>query len=127
MALALASGLPYGRVTGIDISPGMLAQARKKAVSRGFHHVEFLGMDMQQIILPPHFDVVTCAFGLGFCKDMVAQVAQMASVTKAGGRLAVCYALGKCLTPLRDLMLRRLMSYRVPLPPQALNSPGKVP
>ena len=48
-ATALAPHLPRGKVTGIDLSDGMLAQARARAQSLGLDNIELHCMDMQAI------------------------------------------------------------------------------
>ncbi len=48
-ATAIAPHLPHGKVTGIDLSEGMLAQARARAQSLGLASIEFHAMDMQDI------------------------------------------------------------------------------
>lgn len=118
-ALALSAYLPHGSVKGIDFSSGMLAQARKKAELQNVRNVEFLEMDMQDINLAEAgFDVATCAFGIFFVEDMDTQLAQIASLVRAGGTIAICNFQESYFNPLRDLMLKRLVDYNVQLPPQ---------
>ena len=42
-----------GSVLGIDVSEGMLAEARRKSASAGLHNVEFLKADAEQVNLSP--------------------------------------------------------------------------
>jgi len=43
----------------------MLDRARRKAALMNIRNVEFVEMDMRNIVLPAgHFDVATCAFGI---------------------------------------------------------------
>lgn len=53
-------------VTGLDISPGMLAEAAKRAEAAGVE-VEWIQADASQFSLPPKFDAVIglCEGGLG--------------------------------------------------------------
>src|SRR5512147_200099 len=44
LALEIARSFPGMQVTGIDFSPGMLAQARAKAEAEGIRNAEFLEM-----------------------------------------------------------------------------------
>lgn len=88
---ALAPALPRGKITGIDLSEGMLAKARSKAHSLGFENVELRCMDMQQIEFKDgHFDAANCSFGLFFLPDMLSLLKHIASKVKAGGQVVAC-------------------------------------
>lgn len=119
VALELAGRLPRGRVTGVDFSAGMLAQARKKAAARGVKNVEFAEMDMQDLrFADASFDAATCAFGIFFVEDMESALAHIASKVKPGGTVALCNFQKDYFFPLRKLLTDRLAAYGVPLPPQ---------
>ena len=118
-ALALAAGLPQGRVTGVDLSPGMLAQARSKASSRDVRNVDFLERDMEALGFPAAtFDAAVCSFGIFFVDDMDAALAQIAGTVRPGGQVAVSGFQEDYFHPLKDLLHGRLAGYGVPLPPQ---------
>jgi ubiquinone/menaquinone biosynthesis C-methylase UbiE len=117
-SFALAQGLPRGRVTGVDLSPGMLDQARKKAAALGIRNVEFLERDMQDLGYKSRFDVAICAFGIFFVEDMDAQLAHIASAVKPGGRIMISSFEESYFHPLKDLMVKRLEAYGVQMPPQ---------
>ena len=118
-ALALASYVPRGRVTGVDFSPGMLDQARKKAASLNVRNVEFLERDMQKLGFPAHrFDAAVCAFGIFFVEDMDFTLAHIADADKPGGQIAVTAFQENYFHPLKDLMVARLIDYGVQQPPQ---------
>ena len=59
---------PGGRVVGVDISEGMLAQARHAAAASGHTNLEFLLCDATALhgFQPETFDGVTCATALGY-------------------------------------------------------------
>jgi ubiquinone/menaquinone biosynthesis C-methylase UbiE len=119
VALAVAQQLPRGTVTGIDFSAGMLEQARKKAAVQGFDNVTFIEMDMQEMApVAAGFDVATCAFGIFFVEEMEAQLTRIAALVRTGGTIAICNFQEEYFTPLRELMLQRLVAYGVQLPPQ---------
>ena len=118
-ALELAGRLPHGHVTGVDFSAGMLAQARRKAAARGVQNIEFAEMDMQALgFNDGQFDAAICAFGIFFVEDMESALAHVASKVKPGGIVAICNFQKDYFFPLRDLLVKRLAAYGVPLPPQ---------
>lgn len=118
-ALALARFLPRGRVVGVDFSPAMLDQARRKAESLNVTNVEFLERDMQTLgFTADSFDAAVCAFGIFFVDDMVAQLSHIAEVVRSGGRIAISGFQENYFHPLKDLMFSRLDDYGVQQPPQ---------
>lgn len=118
-AFALAPRVPRGRVTGVDFSPGMLDQARRKAASLNVRNVEFIEGDMEDLgFLDGQFDAAVCSFGIFFVKDMDAQLSHIAAAVKGGGQVAVSGFQENYFHPLKDLMVKRLESYGVEPPPQ---------
>jgi len=119
LAMELAQRLPHGSVTGIDFSAGMLAKARKKAADRGLSNVQFIEMDMQEIALnEAGFDLAACAFGIFFVEEMETQLARIAALVRDGGTIAICNFQEEYFTPLRQLLIQRLVDYGVQPPPQ---------
>lgn len=91
---------PHGRVVGLDLSPDMLAVARKIS-----HHesrmaaVEWREGDAKALPFESEaFDIVFCAFGLMFFLDKVAALKEMRRVLKPDGRVAVSVwgSISKC-------------------------------
>ncbi|MHB8846355.1 MAG: class I SAM-dependent methyltransferase [Nitrospirota bacterium] len=122
-ALAVASRIPRGRVTGADFSTGMLEQARNKAASLDIRNVEFLERDMQDLSLPAGgFDAAVCGFGIFFVENMAGLLAHIAAMVRPGGQVAVSTFQEGYFGPLKDLMVNRLMNYGVQLPPQTWKS-----
>jgi len=118
-SLAVAHMLPRGRVTAVDFSPRMLDQARQKAALLGIRNVEFMERDMQTLGFPDgHFDVATCAFGIFFVEDMDRQLLHIASAVRPGGRVMITNFQENYFHPLKDLMIKRLETYGVQMPPQ---------
>jgi len=118
VALALSECLPQGFVTGIDFSSGMLEQARKKSAERNRKNITFIEADMQTIPMAAElFDAAVCAFGIFFVDDMDAQLSQIAGMVKPGGRITICNFEENYFLPLRDLMVNRLATYHVEMPP----------
>lgn len=80
---------PTGRVTGVDLLPGMLAVAR--AVTAGVEPpIEWRESDAAALPLPDEsVDVALCQQGLQFFEDRTAALAEMHRVLRPEGRLAV--------------------------------------
>ena len=73
-------------VVGLDFSPGMLEQARRRHGS-----VEFVEGDAMKLpFVSDEFDVVTISFGLRNVSDPKAALDEMYRVLKPGGRLVIC-------------------------------------
>jgi ubiquinone/menaquinone biosynthesis C-methylase UbiE len=64
--VALALAAQGARVVGLDLAPGMLARAERKARARGLEgRTRFVRMDARQIAFPDRsFDLVTCCMAL---------------------------------------------------------------
>ena len=112
VALQLAPLLPRGRVTAIDFSEGMLAQARMKAEARAVGNVDFLEMDMQALRFPDcHFDAVTCAFGIFFIEDMESQLRHISDKVKAGGKIILSTFYDGSFMPMAELFYNCIQRY----------------
>ncbi len=89
--LALKVGLE-GRAIGIDISNGILAEARRTMENKGHKNYELYKMDAERLEFPDRsFDVITCAFALFMFHDMKAALNEMYRVCKPGGYIAITY------------------------------------
>ena len=120
VALALAGRLPRGRVTGIDLSDGMLAQASNKRDALGIDNVDFLEMEMESIRFPDgYFDAAVCAFGIFFVDDMSAQLRHVAGKVKEGGKIVVSTFFEGSFSPLADVFLEALGKRGVEVPDMA--------
>jgi 2-polyprenyl-3-methyl-5-hydroxy-6-metoxy-1,4-benzoquinol methylase len=85
LSLVLA-GLGYD-VTGIDLSPAMLARAESKAKLSGFT-IHFQAMDAAFPQLPPqHFDVIVCRHLLWTLPEFPQVLRRWVGLLKPGGRL----------------------------------------
>jgi len=118
VALTLARYLPAGRVTGIDMSDGMLDQAQRKAQSHGLANVDFQAMDMTDLRLPSaQFHCATAAFALFFVQDMESCLRGIVDRLKPGGRMLACAFSERSFAPNSDLFLDRIARYGVAIPP----------
>ncbi|HEY2354171.1 MAG TPA: methyltransferase domain-containing protein [Gaiellaceae bacterium] len=74
-------------VTGIDLSPRLIGVARGRADAGGFH-IHYSVGDAENLDVPDaSFDVVASCFGMIFAPDHPAAAAELARVTREGGRL----------------------------------------
>ncbi len=115
VALALADAVkPDGRVTAVDLSTGMLAQARAKCQRAGVSNVHFHTMDaMALAFADERFDAVTCSFGLFFLPDMAAALREWRRVLRPGGRVLLTSFTDDAFQPLADRFLDALAAFGV--------------
>lgn len=78
---------PQGRAVGVDISPALLALARRRAGEDGLEGVAFLQADAQAHAFAAEFDAIVSRFGVMFFPDPVAAFANLRTALKPGGRL----------------------------------------
>ena len=111
-----------GKVTGLDINPGMLAVARLSAPSQS---IEWLESSAIKMSLPDAiFDAVVCQQGLQFFPDKSAALSEMHRVAKGGGHLALSCWRSIEHTPgylaLEQALARRIGPEKAALPPFSL-------
>ena len=79
-----------GRVTGIDMTPEMLAKARAAARELGAENVEFVEGEAERLPFPDgHFDVVISNGVIDLIPDKDAVFAELNRVLVPGGRLQI--------------------------------------
>ena len=78
-------------VRGVDLSPGLVAGARRGAVDAGLaDRVDFEVQDAEELDLPAgSFDVVVCECALCTFPDQPAAVAAFKRVLRSGGRVGI--------------------------------------
>lgn len=118
VALTAAEKLTQGKVTGIDLSSGMLQQAETKAAEQGLSNTQFQQMDLEQLTFPPGtFDVATSSFGLFFLEDMTHGLTNIASTVRPGGKVAITTFTGEAFSPMADIFIKRFESTGRVVPP----------
>jgi SAM-dependent methyltransferase len=79
-----------GHVTGIDMTPPMLAKARVAAAELGATNVEFVESEAEQLPFPDEsFDVVISNGVIDLIPDKDAVFSELARVLKPGGRIQI--------------------------------------
>lgn len=78
---------PRGHVLGVDVSPGMIAAARRRARRLGLRNVRFLRADAARAPLP-RVDAVTSRFGFMFVDPPVPTLERLRGLLPRGGRIA---------------------------------------
>ena len=81
---------PTGRAIGLDMTPEMLALARRNAAEAGATNVEFVEGTIEAIPLPSaSIDVVISNCVINLAADKPAVLAEIARVLRPGGRMGV--------------------------------------
>jgi SAM-dependent methyltransferase len=118
-AVAMRAARAGADVTGIDIAPGLIEAARRRADEEGLSIRYDVG-DAEALPYPDGaFDVASSSVGVIFAPDHRLAASQLARVTRSGGRLGVCAWRpdhGVCA------MLQIIGEYQPP-PPEGAGSP----
>ncbi len=86
--LATRKVAPSGAVTGIDINPGMIAEAKQACAS--LPNLRWHEADAAALPMPDDsFDVVLCQMGLQFLPAKLPALKEMRRVLRPGGRVLV--------------------------------------
>ncbi|MEO1403882.1 MAG: methyltransferase domain-containing protein [Cyanobacteria bacterium J06635_1] len=90
VAIAAAEQVgPTGQVTGIDLTPGMLNQARHKLAKLGLQNLELVKANAETIALPANrFDVLFCCEAVVLFQDIPASFQKWHGWLKPGGYVA---------------------------------------
>jgi ubiquinone/menaquinone biosynthesis C-methylase UbiE len=77
-------------VTGLDLTPELLAVAKTRAEEAWYGHITWKAGDAEDLPFPDDsFDVVVSSCGLMFAPDQQKVANEVARVTKPGGRIAI--------------------------------------
>jgi demethylmenaquinone methyltransferase/2-methoxy-6-polyprenyl-1,4-benzoquinol methylase len=99
LALEVLRQRPAAKVTGVDFAPEMLQAARQKVDDLGATVSLMVGDALHLPYIDGRYDAVVTAFALRNVTDIPAAFAEMARVTRPGGRVA-CLEIAKPKTPL---------------------------
>ena len=117
IALTAAEKLTHGKVTGIDLSSGMLQQAKNKAAAKGYLNIDFQQMDLDNLEFDNDtFDVATSSFGLFFLEDMTSSLQNIANTVKPKGQVAITSFTGEAFSPMADIFLKHYQEAGKELP-----------
>ena len=87
---ALMARARSAAVTGLDLTPELLAIAQKRAAEEGYGDITWKAGDAEDLPFPDGtFDVVVSSCGLMFAPDQQKVANEVARVTKRGGRIAI--------------------------------------
>jgi len=119
---------PTGKVTGLDINPGMLAVARLVAPGQNIEWLE--GSAVKMPLPDATFDAVVCQQGLQFFPEKPAALSEMRRVLRHGGRLTLACWRSIEHTPgylvLEQALARRIGPEKAALPPFSLGDAGAI-
>jgi demethylmenaquinone methyltransferase/2-methoxy-6-polyprenyl-1,4-benzoquinol methylase len=86
LAEAVGAG---GRVVAVDLSPKMLARARRRAEANGWENVELVEADVREFAFPEPVHGVVSTFGLEMVPEHDAVIERAVAALAPGGRIVV--------------------------------------
>lgn len=122
---------PQGHVLATDLSPGILALAQMNARQAGFHNVQTLAADGEDLqVEPASFDAVVCRLGLMFFPDPMQGLHGMRRALRPGGRICTMVFSRPESNPCIGILMSTALRYaglpaRDPFQPGGLLSLGK--
>lgn len=91
LAMLLARRLDGARVTGVDLSEGMIGIGRRKVEAAGL--ADRVELEIADCLALPfgdsEFDCITCAYGVRNFQDLLAGYREMKRVLRPGGTVAI--------------------------------------
>lgn len=117
VVLEAAKQNPKGKITGIDLSSGMLAEAQSKVDQQKLSNISLLQMDLDHLTFSDSsFDIATCSFGLFFLDDMQQALKNIVSKVKPSGKVAISTFSEGAFEPMSTLFLEQYeaLGYEVP-------------
>jgi ubiquinone/menaquinone biosynthesis C-methylase UbiE len=114
-----------GHVEGIDLSPGMLEFARRRATRLGLENVTFREADADNLRSDgAEYDAILCRWGLMFMTDLEATLRTFRSLLKPGGKFAAAIWGPPDSAPSLSLGNRIVLNYLdLPPPNEGIGTP----
>jgi len=106
VTIELAMHQNQPKVTALDLSAGMLAQAKNKAAQHQLDNIEFHQMAFEDMAFGETFDVAICSFGIFFVNEMQEALAQFSRQLKPGGRIILTTFAEGSFSPFTDAFMR---------------------
>jgi ubiquinone/menaquinone biosynthesis C-methylase UbiE len=78
-----------GKIIGVDISPEMLEQARRRVEKKGWRNVELAEADLEAYAFPPGTAGMLSTFSMYLVPDSETVIRRGAAALRPGGRLAI--------------------------------------
>ncbi len=78
-----------GKIIGVDLTPGMLAQAKIRITRNGWKNVELIQSDAAEFVFPTGVDAILSTFALTFVPGFETVIDNGFSALKDGGKFAV--------------------------------------
>lgn len=118
VSLACAERLGEGRVTGVDLSEGMLEKARAEAARRQLNNLDFQCADLDSMAFDTAaFDGACCGFGVFFLPDMESAFRAIARHVRPGGTIGISSFTGEVMEPLSTAFVERIQGAGIEIPP----------
>ncbi|MCG8698877.1 MAG: methyltransferase domain-containing protein [Bacteroidales bacterium] len=113
-AVAMAEKLTNGKVIGIDMSEKMLSVAISKKKELGIGNIEFLKMDMENMLFSGYsFHLVTCSYGVFFVEEIKELIESFYRVLKENGKCYITTFDEDAFKPLMDFFIRDIGAYKI--------------
>jgi SAM-dependent methyltransferase len=118
---AIRAATRGGRVTGIDLTPSLIEEAKRRAAEAGLE-IDFRVGDAEDLtVADESFDVVMSAIGVQFAPRSEVVVSELVRATRAGGTIL----LGNWTRDSNIGRLFKLISEYQPAPPEWVTPPPK--
>jgi len=79
----------HGKITGVDLSPGVLEEAKRVLSQHNWTNIELVNMSITDFHPGVHFDAALCTLALTIIPDYEAAIDRIHDLLKPGGRFAV--------------------------------------
>jgi len=80
---------PEGRIVGVDLTDGMLAQARHRIETNGWSNISLVQADAAEFDFPTEVDAILCTYALTQIPECGELIARGAAALAEGGHLVV--------------------------------------